>query len=194
VPRSAGIGRVPDVDGDGRPDIGFVDERDGSRRVGILTAAGGGAVTDIESASPVGLRLLVANVDQQGPVELLVSDNRTVYLLAFVDCGIVPITNPEGEPYLFDLQNLRGHGTGVGCVATPGGRRLAGLQAHDTATGDTVPWSRTIVELDGTHARNGATTTGTFTRGRDDAAIDLLHTVSCGDLTIERDGIAQPPA
>ena len=51
--------------------------------------------------------MLVVNADRRGPVELLVSTGREVYLDAIVDCQIVPITNPQGEPYLFDLGDLR---------------------------------------------------------------------------------------
>jgi hypothetical protein len=183
------------VDGDGRPDRGiFGTGVDGRRVVGVLPATGGGATYAIDSASPVAGTMLVVDVDRRPPTELLVSDGRGVHLLAYDRCAIVPITNPEGEPYLFDLGDLRGHGTGVGCIDTPVGRRLVGLRRDPNSTGETVRWTRTVVELDGTHARNGETTSGTFTSPQDDAAIELLDTVSCGDLTLERDGVAQPPA
>ncbi len=104
-----------------------------------------------------------------------------------VDCQIVPVTNPEGETYTFGL-GFTDVGTGVGCVDTDEGRRLVGLDAS-ADEGNEVAWSRTVVELDGTKARNGATTKGTFSRPDDDAAIELLRQVTCGDLTIPTDGL-----
>lgn len=90
-----------------------------------------------------------------------------------------------------------GYGTGVGCAdadadADGDGRRdLLGLNV--TGSSDTtVDWSRTIIERDGLQASNGATDTGTYQRPADDAQIELLYTVSCGDLTIDDDGIRQP--
>lgn len=43
--------------------------------------------------------------------------------------------------------------------------------------------------IDGTTARNGEVTTGTYTRGEDDAAIDLLSSTTCGDLTVPENGV-----
>jgi len=187
-PASAVAKAVPDVDGDGRADEGWIAEADdGTVTVGIDTAAGGGFTTPFESASPVMRSVLVVDVDEQGPVELLFDDGRLVRLYAVSDCQIVPVTNPEGETYTFGL-GFTDVGTGVGCVDTPDGRRLAGLDVTSDE-GDTVAWSRTVVELDGTKARNGATEEGTFTRPADDAAIALLRQVTCGDLTTLVDGL-----
>jgi hypothetical protein len=158
----------------------------------VLTAAGGGDRVMIDSASPVALTLLVADADEQPPVELFVSDNRTVQLWTFVDCSLQPVTDASGQPYQFDL-GFRGTGTGVGCIDADGdGRRdLVGLNV--TATTDTtVEWSRTIIERDGVQASNGPTDTGTYRRSEDDAEIELLYTVTCGDASIDQDGIRQP--
>jgi len=195
VSQPANEGEVVDVDGDGRPDTAWLaSPADGRRELGVRTAAGGGAKVDIDSASPVALTLLVADADETPPVELFVSDNRGVQLWAFDDCELQPVTNPEGQPYLFDL-GLRGYGTGVGCADVDGdGRRdLVGLNI--TASDDTtVDWSRTIIERDGLQASNGATDSGTYTRPADDARIELLNGVSCGELTMDADGIRQPEA
>jgi hypothetical protein len=102
------------------------------------------------------------------------------------------VTNPEGEQYLFDL-GFRGTGTGVGCHDAGGGRRLVGLNVTED-DGTTVSWTRTVIERDGLSASNGRTDDGTFAHGADDEAIDLLHTISCGDRTIADDGIQQPQA
>jgi hypothetical protein len=193
VPEGAGVGsgQIVDVDGDGRPDTGWLAaHEDGSRELGVATAAGGGDVVTIESASPVALTLLAIDADEQAPVELFVSDNRTVQLWAFADCRLAPVTNPEGEPYLFDL-GFRGTGTGVGCRDVRGGRQLVGLNVTDD-NGTEVDWTRTVIERDGLAASNGPTDEGRFERPADDDAIELLHTVSCDDVTITSDGIRQP--
>ncbi|MBX3286523.1 MAG: hypothetical protein KF703_14340 [Actinobacteria bacterium] len=190
-PAGAATKEVPDVDGDGKPDQGWISEAaDGTVTVGIDTAAGGGFTAPFESASPVMRSVLVANVDEQGPVELLFDDGRIVQLHAVVDCAIVPVTNPEGETYRFGL-GFTDVGTGVGCVDTAEGRRLVGLDVTKDE-GDDVAWSRTIIELDGTDARNGATTTGTFHRPEEAEAIDLLHQVTCGTLTVPADALTAP--
>jgi hypothetical protein len=192
VPEGAARGEVVDLDGDGRADEAWMAaDPDGTRRMGVVTAAGGGSVVTVESASPQPLTLLAVDADEAPPVELFVSDGRTAQLWAFADCAIAPVTNPEGEQYLFDL-GFRGTGTGIGCRDTDEGRQLVGLNVLDD-DGTTVSWSRTVIERDGLEAANGATDEGTFTHGDDDAAIDLLHDISCGDLTIDADGIRQPP-
>jgi hypothetical protein len=187
----AGSGRIVDVDGDGRPDTGWLAvNEDGSRELGVATAAGGGDTVPMDSASPNVLTLLAIDADEQPPVELFVSDGRTVELWTFADCQLAPVTNPEDEPYLFDL-GFRGTGTGVGCRDTGGGRELVGLNVTDD-DGTVVDWTRTVIERDGLAASNGQTDEGRFERPGDAAAIELLHTVSCDDVTITADGIRQP--
>ena len=186
-------GEIVDLDGDGQPDTAWLASPGGSgRELGVLTAAGGGDKVEIDSASPVELTLLVVDADLEPPVELFVSDNRQVQLWTFDDCKLQPVMNDEGEQYTFDL-GFRGYGTGVGCADADGDghRDLVGLNI--TGNDDTtVDWSRTIIERDGLHASNGATDTGTYQRPADDPQIELLSTVSCGDLTIDADGLRQP--
>ena len=192
VPAGVAARSVPDVDDDGRTDQAFFNgvTADGSRRFVIVTAAGGRAEADLQSASPVAATALVVNADERGSVEILISDNRTVSLFAFVDCTITMVKNAQGAQYQFDL-GFRGTGTGVGCAASTSGRQLVGLNVTGD-DGTTVHWKRTVITVSGTSARNGATTTGSFTRPRDDAAIALLSTVSCGDRTMAADGVSEP--
>lgn len=184
----ANEGEVVDLDGDGRPDTVWVaSPGDGRRVLGVETAAGGGAKVDIESASPVAIQVLVADADGTPPVELFVSDNRGVQLWAFDDCALQPVTDPDGQPYLFDL-GLRGFGTGVGCVDGD----LVGLNVTSDDPAGEVRWTRTVITRDGLVADEGPTTDGTYRHPQDDAAIELLRQVTCGDLTMAANGIAQP--
>lgn len=193
VPPGITATAIPDVDGDGHPDQGFFEglTPTGGRRFVVITAAGGRAEADVQSASPAPAIALVANADERGPVEILVSDNRTVSLFVYVDCTMKAVRNMQSAQYQFDL-GFRGTGTGVGCVGLGADRELVGLNVtSDDQT--VVKWRRTVIDLNGTSARNGSSSSGTFTRPADAAAIDLLHTVSCGDRTITRDGVHEPP-
>lgn len=190
APADAGVGRVPDLDGDGRPDRVWVGADGSTRLVGVITAAGGGDVLGLPTASPVPLSAVVVDVDLQPPTEILVSDNRTVWLFVFDECGLQPVVGSDGTPWIFDL-GFRGTGTGVGCLTDEGGRALAGLNITDTRR-DAVEWTRTVVRLDGARATAGPTETGVFRQPEGAGAIELLHTVACGDVTIGEDGIHQP--
>ncbi len=187
IPEGATQGTVIDVDGDGKPDTAWIfSAPDGAVTVGVATAAGGGATRRFDSASPVSRSILVVDTDNRAPVEILASTGRSVQLWAFLDCAIVDIVNPQGKPYDFSL-GFTDIGTGVGCVSIDGHQQLVGLDAKER--GSTVDWSRTVVDLDRTTARNGATMQGTFTRPGDDLKIDLLHQVTCGDFTMLANGL-----
>ena len=185
IPAGSRTGSIPDVDGDGRPDTAYLTPGGGpDLQFGIATASGGGATFPFNSASPVRRRALVVNADERGPLEIFLDDGRSVGLLVFQDCRLVAVKNPQGAPYTFSL-GFTGAGTGVGCVDVDGdGKRdLVGLNVtKDDGGPGTVEWTRTTVELDGASAENGPTDTGIFTRPQDDAAIQLLHEVTCGDL------------
>jgi hypothetical protein len=190
VPPGARTEEVVDVDGDGRRDTAYTAYTSGDLsdlRFGIVTAAGGTSSVPFESASPVERRGMVVDADERGPVEIFLSDGRGAALDVFVDCRITPVLDDRAEPYSFD-RGFRGTGTGFGCMDADGdGRRdlvglLGGFQAESRPT---VEWSRTIIGLDGTTARNGRTDHGTYQRGRDDARIDRLFQFTCGDLTMQ---------
>jgi hypothetical protein len=190
VPANAPHQQVADVDGDGEPDTAYLDgEPGGTITFGIVTAAGGGSSVPFESASPVERRALTVNADERGPTEVLLSDGRSVQLLAFVGCRLRAVKDAKGEPYVFD-RGFRGTGTGVGCIDADGdGRRdLVGLELEGSE-GDRVGWSRTVVQLDGARARNGRTDHGSYRRPGDDGRIDLLSQVTCGEQTLA-DGLS----
>lgn len=182
IPAGAARAPVVDVDGDGRPDTGWiVTEASGAVRAGIATAAGGGFERAFTSASPVTRSILVLAVNADSPPIVLANDGRTVQLWAVVDCSIVDALNRSGQPYTFSL-GFSDIGTGVACETVDGRQELVGLDTGEPQ-GDSVPWTSTVVEVRGNQARNGSVSSGTYTRGvpADDAAIERLHGVSCGD-------------
>jgi hypothetical protein len=189
VPSGAPSAEVVDVDGDGQADTAWIAGTSSDRRLGITTASGASFDTPINSASPIPAAALVANADEAGPVEVFLSDGRTVFLYVVQDCSFAPVENPEGEQYLFDL-GPRATGTGLGCVDVDGDGRqeLVGLNAVVGDGGRITRIDRTVVELEGTSASNGSTDR---IDDPDDAAADLARTVTCGDLTIAEDGVHQ---
>ncbi len=173
---------IADVDGDGRRDTAWAaSTRNGGRELGIVTAAGGGDQVAISLGGPTAMWLMAADADQEPPLELFVGDTRSVQLWTFVDCALRPVTDRQGEPYVFD-RGFVGTGTGAGCIDADGdGRRdLVGLnviRSDDTV----VEWSRTIIDRDGLLATNGATDTGRFDLPADQARVGLLFDFTCGD-------------
>ena len=64
----------------------------------------------------------------------IVSDGRAAHLYLLEGCRINPVFDGQGNPFMFDLQNLRGNGTGVGCEDLGDGRHLVALQALPAPT------------------------------------------------------------
>lgn len=119
--------------------------------------------------------------------------SRTVVRLTFLPtagCTLIPILNVQGAPYQFDL-GFRGIGSGAGCIdATDDGEPdLVGLNLQLDADGQPVQIDRTVIELDGPQATNGAT--GAIVTS-DPAVADLARQISCGQLTMSGDGISLP--
>ena len=177
-----------DVDGDGQADTEWIATQptgDGSVQFGVQTASGAAISANLASASPNARSVLVADVTGNGEFVVLASDGRAVQLWAISDCAIVPVQNPQGQQYTFDL-GFTGHGTGVGCADVDGDgvRDLVGLEA------DGVTVTSTIVALDGPNASNGASTTISDVTP---ALADAARSVGCGDLTLADDGVTSGP-
>jgi hypothetical protein len=175
-----------DIDGDGQPDTLYVGIDQGSslRRFGVVTASGVRSEWTVDNASPVAPGILgIADANQDGQIEIFVNPGRIVDVLTYRDCTLRPYLNKDGDPYGFSV-GFDEAGTGMGCVDADGdGKRdLVGLKAGERE-GDEVPWTRTIVTLQGDQARNGPTSTGTYTSPKDDQAIALLSRITCGEDT-----------
>ena len=164
-----------------RPFDGGVVWVSGNGLVGVTTVGGTGSLR-VPSASPMPMQALVVDARGDGQKQLITSDGRVAHLYLIDGCRIEPVFDGQGNQFVFDLQNLRGTGTGVGCEDLGGGRQLAALQVLPGDDGLTM--RRTEVTL------NGATAA----RGRSDtvAATAAASTITCGALTMANDGVQQP--
>jgi hypothetical protein len=194
IPAGARTAPTIDVDGDGRPDtewIATTPSADGGVPFGVRTASGAVVMASIQSASPAPRSVMFADVTGHGEIIALASDNRQVLLYAFSQCQIIPEQNLQGQQYAFDL-GFTGFGTGVGCadVTGNGTRNLLGLKLVTDASGNPTSIQRTIVELDGPQARNGATSTVDHPTAQQ---AELARSVTCGNLTLAANGVSTGP-
>jgi hypothetical protein len=194
TPAGATTAPAIDVDGDGRDDTAWLAGTAGAERsFGITTASGATFSTPFSSASPIAASALAFEPDGQLPAYALISDGRLGSLYSLADCRVTAVTNPQGDPYTFDLGGFTGFGTGVGCIDLDGDgtRDLVGLLA-ESSDPSTTRIERTIVRLDGDHASNGPSDEITAHSPRDDAEIESARSVTCGNLTLDADGVHAP--
>jgi hypothetical protein len=196
-PPGAATHQISDVDGDDRPDtlwVGKWQSPNGAmmRAVGIATASGADSDVPVTSASPIPLRALA--VDVQDGHQVIASLGRSAPLYAFVDCRLQTVLDSHyGRPFVFDLENLAGNGTGVGCREVGDERHLVALQVALQALGSGEQWTvrRTEINLNGLRASTGSSDTLTATSAHD-PVVTTAQTISCGDLTIDHDGVQEP--
>ncbi|OBK14792.1 hypothetical protein [Mycobacterium asiaticum] len=187
APPGAATRQVGDLDGDGLPDTLWVAA---TRLVGISTGSGANTQVRIASASPMPLRALLIDAQDDGRNEVIVSTGRNAHLFAFADCQLQTVVdNHYRRPFLFDLENLAGNGTGVGCSDLGDGRRLVGLQALQDGGQWTV--RRTEIDLNGILASTGRSDTISAASAQD-PVVTTAQTISCGNLTINQDGVQEP--
>ncbi|OBJ83973.1 hypothetical protein A9W97_21550 [Mycobacterium gordonae] len=193
IPPGAATRQIGDVDGDGLPDtlwVGKWQSPDGAmtRAVGIATASGADSDVPVVSASPIPLRALAIEV--QDGHQVIASVGRSAPLYAFADCRLQTVVDSHyGRPFVFDLENLAGNGTGVGCSDFGGGHHLVALQALGSGGQWTV--RRTEIDLNGLRATTGTSDTLTATSAQD-PAVTTAQTISCGERTIDQDGVQEP--
>ncbi len=157
--------------------------------VGVTTDGGSGRVR-VPSASPMPLQALV--VDAAGQRRAAADREqrpRRARLFVLAGCRISAAYDGQGQQFLFDLENLRGNGTGVGCSDLGDGRHLVGLQALPDGSGYVV--RRTEIDLAGTRATIGRSDTVTAASQQDPVVASAM-TISCGELTMDQNGVRQP--
>jgi hypothetical protein len=154
-----------------------------------VTIPGGTGVVQVDNAGPMPLQALLVDAQQDGQRQLIVSNGRGAHLYQVSGCDITPVIDQQGQPFVFDLENLRGAGTGVGCIDMGQGRHLVALQAVLGPTGWTV--RRTQIDFDGATAKLGRSDTVPAASAQD-PAVTQAQTITCGDQTITNDGVQQP--
>jgi len=180
-----------DGDGDGKPDTAWIQQNsNGKSLLGITTASGATFGVPYSSASPIPPSMLVAPVDNRGTVAAITSNGRAASLFVVHNCSLVPATNPQGRQYTFDL-GVSGNGTGVGCSQVTGttSRNLVGLKLTKDAAGKPMSVRRTVVMIDGTSATNGPSDTVDISGEPDGSAATTATQITCGDLTVNANGV-----
>jgi hypothetical protein len=158
-----------------------------------ITTPGGTGVVQVSNPASTPLQAFLVDAQQDGNQQLIVSNSRVAHLYTVSGCEISAVTDPQGAPFVFDLGNLRDgpvpEGTGVDCLDLGDGRRLTGLLAQQTDTGITV--RRTEFTLNGTVVTPGKSDT-VVGQSPHEPAVAAASTISCGDLTLAKDGVRQP--
>jgi hypothetical protein len=185
-PPSAATKRVDDVYG--QPATLWITNED---TVGITTADGTGSAR-VHTASPIPQQALLFDAQQDGNHQIIVDTGREALLYTVSGCTITPVVDQQGAPFLFDRGHRRGTGDGVGCSDLGDGPHLVGLlQLGDQQ--DKPLWTvrRTEIDLNGATASIGRSDIVTATSDHD-PAWTTAGQISCGDLTIGRDGVSAP--
>lgn len=152
--------------------------------IGVTTAGGNGRLR-VPNAGPMPLQALVINAQGDGGRQLIVSNGRVARLFILAGCKISAAYDGQGEPFSFDLQNLRGTGTGVGCGDLGNGPHLLGLQALPDGV------RRTQIDLDAFMATLGPSDIVPVATPQDPVVV-WAQNISCGDQTMANDGVQQP--
>jgi hypothetical protein len=159
--------------------------------VGIATAQGYGEAK-IQSPSPLQRSALLIDAQQDGNHQIIVDTGREAILYAVAGCSITPVVDQRGASFRFDLGHRRGNGDGIGCTDLGDGRRLVGLlQLRDEQDKPLLMVRRTEIQLNGATATIGRSDTMTAVSDQDPART-TAGGISCGELTMERDGVHAP--
>jgi hypothetical protein len=159
TPTGATIANAGDLDGDGRDDTVFYSATRGE--FGITTASGATVTTRDPLAGPARHTGWAARI-AGGAAVLVTADGRGAALFALQrdgGCRLGAVQNADGAQYLFDQEELRGQGTGVGCLREDGALQLGGYDAKAIGTDSglfRVTFTPVVVSGDGRTATNGA--------------------------------------
>jgi hypothetical protein len=180
VPSGATTATIPDVDGDGKPDLEFYSERSAPFTYGIRTAAGGVYELRDDLAGPGGHGGWTAAIDDPVGHVTVLDDGRDATLHAWVGCRFVTTQGSDGRPYRFGLNGFSEYGTGVTCERSGGSTRLAGVLAKKRSDGRYDIATTTIdVSADGAEATNGATVTRWTGLSPEDPRVEAAMRSSC---------------
>jgi hypothetical protein len=156
--------------------------------VGITTTRGYGEA-EIHSPSPLQRSALLVDAQQDGNHQIIVDTGREALLYTVSGCTITSVIDQQGGAFLFDIEHRRGTGDGIGCSDLGDGRRLVGLlQLRDEQDQPLLTVRRTEIDLNGATATIGRSDTVTATSDQDPAWTTAAN-ISCGDLTMKRDGL-----
>jgi hypothetical protein len=183
IPDDAVTAKIGDVDGDGENDVQWYSEATVPFVYGITTASGATIALDDPLPGANTHSGWTARL-HNGVVVTVLDDGRGAVLHALVDCEFVTPIGVDARPYTFDMQNLRGFGTGVGCLEVEDGLELNGLQVTENR-GNTYSIQSTgiTVSTDGLTAMNGYTAVES-SLDADDPRLALAHTSSCADTAV----------
>jgi hypothetical protein len=183
MPAGASSRKVGDLDGDGRADTEWISDTP-DLRFGVTTASGATVSYTLPTASPEPREGFVTRLNDHRIVSI-VDDYRAAYAHFFVNCGWVTPKDSHGVQYTFDMQDLTGHGTGVGCSKG----YLVGYQATNASSGYTVKQTQVLLNTTGSVASNGPTSTVVTNAPASDARVKAAMTISCGSVTLTNGGV-----
>ncbi|ORW32624.1 hypothetical protein AWB91_11895 [Mycobacterium paraense] len=159
--------------------------------VGITTAEGYGEAK-ILSASPLQRSALLIDAQQDGSHQIIVDAGREAILYTASGCTITPVVDRQGASFRFDLGHRRGNGDGVGCSDLGDGRHLVGLlQLRDEQDNAVMAVRRTEIDLNDATATIGPSDTVPVSSDHD-PAWTTASDISCGELTMRKDGVQAP--
>lgn len=182
-PGDAQLREVGDVDGDGAADA--VALAGGA----LQLVTGDGLVTpplDVGAQPALGVGL--ADVDADGDADLFVRTSgragQRVTIARFDGCALAFLLNAQGESYAFDIGQRDGALVGMGCVDVDddGALEVVGLEGR--LDGDAYVVDRTVVDLRGDRAVNGAIDTVRVPAG-DPRAVGLISSATCGERLLD---------
>ena len=173
-----------DVDGDGLKDTEWVSDTP-SLKFGVTTASGATYSYSLSAASPAPREGFIARLNDHRIVSM-VDDNRAAYVHFFVNCGWVTPKNAQGQQYTFDYNEFTGHGSGVGCSLG----YVVGWQLKNTSTGYTVTKTPMNLNVTGSYATNGTTSTVVSNASVNDPRVKTAQTISCAGVTVANGGVS----
>ena len=157
-----------------------------------LTTPQGYSAAKIISASPLQRRAMLVDAQQDGQHQIIVDTGREAILYVVSGCRIYPAVEQTGEGFRFDVGHRRALGDGIGCSDLGNGRRLVQLlQLRDDQDRPLLAVRRTEIDLNGAWVTLGRSDTVTATSEQDPAWTTAAD-ISCGDLTLTRDGVTAP--